>query len=390
MGIFHREGYGEATWVLWGWWELLLKEGFRDFPPGRVSGSDVDVSGLEASREGRIQAFFTGRDIGKRPGFCWRGFGTYCIMTVWISDSYMSGKIQSENIYNKESFMGAPNFFSDAPESLQDAFIRWLVECATESTNPLYECGLAFVRALFQAGASAGTKGIPVLDSDGKRMDPYNGRYYVSEVSTPRRQYLNIDVYFQARVDGKKVSFILEDKTDSEPHGNQLKRYLKDVINDEREEDLIKPIYFKTGYVFNYERDVVEENKYFLFEAKDLKKFLVGHPDAIRENQILRQYAEYLDNLITERCKAQSEWCLNYAHVQWEFMRKLRKVLRNANGSTLSPTNFPREEPDYREPDEWRWKGLERGNNLNSKSPWTLSTGFQSIFIGDSTGNRGW
>ena len=268
--------------------------------------------------------------------------------------------------------MSTPNIFRYATSELsQDAFICWLVACASEATGHLKECGLAFVRALFRAGASDENAGIPVVDPDDRSIVLHDGPCDVSEVCIPRRQYLKIDVYFQARVDGKKVSFILEDKTDSEPHGNQLKRYLKDVINDEREEDLIKPIYFKTGYVFNNERDVVEENKYFLFKAKDLKKFLVGHPDAIRGNQILRQYAEYLDNLITERCKAQSEWCLNYAHVQWEFMRKLRKVLRNADGEWqhFVPDKFSRE-PDYREPDEWRWKGLGRWKNRGG-SAWT-------------------
>ena len=31
LGIFHREGDREAIWVFLGWWELLLREGFRCF-----------------------------------------------------------------------------------------------------------------------------------------------------------------------------------------------------------------------------------------------------------------------------------------------------------------------------------------------------------------------
>ena len=272
--------------------------------------------------------------------------------------------------------MGAPNFFSDAPESLQDAFICWLVECASEATGPLRKCGLAFVRALFRAGGLDGTRNIPVLNSAGCRMKPYNGRYYVSEVSSPRRQYLDIDVYFQAKVDGKMVSFIIEDKTDGQPGEGQLKGYLKSVIKDTEEKDIIKPVYFKTGYVFSNEREDVEENKYSLFEAEDLKKFLADHQDVIRENQILCQYSEYLNDKIKPRVEALKNWDFEQDYVQWEFMRKLRKVLRNEDGEWQGfvPDELSGE-PELEEPDKsgQRWKnGLGSGNNnYHPKSPWT-------------------
>ena len=141
-----------------------------------------------------------------------------------------------------------------------------------------------------------------------------------------------------------------------------------DVIKYEQK-DLIKPVYFKTGYVFNYEREDVKKNKYSVFKAEDLKKFLDCHPDAIRENQILRQYEEYLNDKMEARATALKEWCLNQNYVQWEFMWKLRKVLRSANGEWQD--FVPDGEPDSEKPDEWRWKGLGRGNNKNSKSPWT-------------------
>ena len=271
--------------------------------------------------------------------------------------------------------MSTPNIFRYATTELsQDAFICYLVACASEATSPLKECGKAFVRALFRAGASGGTKDIPVLDSNGNLLAPYNGPCEVSDVCTPVRQYgkEKIDVYFQAKVDGKMGSFSIEDKVDTEAHSNQLKRSLDYVINDDQEEDLIKPVYFKTGYMFNYEREDVEENNYSVFDAEDLKKFLNCHPNAIREDQILRQYEEYLNDKMEARATALKEWCLNQNYVQWEFMRKLRKVLRSANSEwqDFVPDELSGE-PDYRELDEWRWKGLERGNNLNSKSPWT-------------------
>ena len=273
--------------------------------------------------------------------------------------------------------MCTPNFFSDAPESLQDAFIRWLVACAIQAPDPLHECGLAFVRALFRAGSEDGTMDIPVLDSNGNLMAPYNGPCEVSDVCTPIRQYgkEKIDVYFQAKVDGEIVSFPIEDKINTQYHSNQLERSLDYVINDDQDEDLIKPVYFKTGYVFSDERETVIENKYSFFEAEDLKNFLDCHPDAIQESEILCQYAKYLNDKKRTRVEAFANWDLNQDYVQWEFLRKLRRVLRNADGEWQGfvPDELSGEH-ELEEPDGsgQRWKnGLGRGNNLNFKSPWT-------------------
>lgn len=241
--------------------------------------------------------------------------------------------IRQKDIDNKEGTMSTPNIFSYATKELsQDAFICYLVACASEATGTLKECGKAFVRALFRAGASGGTKDIPVLDSNGNLLAPYNGPCEVSDVCTPVRQYgkEKIDVYFQAKVDGQMGSFNIEDKVDTEAHSNQLKRSLDYVINDDQKENLIKPVYFKTGYVFDDERDAVKKDKYSVFEAEDLKKFLNCHPNAIREDQILRQYVEYLNDKIEARAEALANWNLNQDYVQWEFMQELRDVLRDA------------------------------------------------------------
>ncbi|MDE2725459.1 MAG: hypothetical protein OXI59_18980 [Gemmatimonadota bacterium] len=54
----------------------------------------------------------------------------------------------------------------------------------------------------------------------------------MNAVSIPQHQYQNIDVYFQAVVDGQMVSFIIEDKIDGQPGEDQLRRYLESVIDD--------------------------------------------------------------------------------------------------------------------------------------------------------------
>ena len=263
--------------------------------------------------------------------------------------------------------MSTPNIFSYATKELsQDAFICWLVACASESTGHLQKCGLAFVRTLFQAGVSDGIEGVPVLGPDGE-MALHDGPCEVSDVCTPKLQHQKIDVYFQAKVDGKKVSFLIEDKINTRDHSNQLARYLDSISQDAEKEDLIKPVYFKTGYVFNDERCAVKKNKYFVFEAKDMKNFLDSHQDAIRENEILRQYSEYLNDKIKKRAKALANWDLDQDYVQWEFMRKLHKVLRNADGEwqCFIPNKLSGE-PDW----EWLWNGLGRSTNLGGSS-WT-------------------
>ena len=255
-----------------------------------------------------------------------------------------------------------PNLFDYATSELsQDAVICWLVACAAEATGDLQKCGLEFVRTLFRTGASNRTGGVPVLGPDGEPIR-HNGPCDVSDVSCPCSQYDKIDVYFQAKVDGKRVSFIIEDKKDGSVHSDQLARYLKVAIEDEEEEDLIKPVYFKTGYVFSDEREAVERDKYSVFRAEDLKRFLEGQ-DATRENEILRQYEEYLACQIKKRADTQANWDLNEDHVQWEFMLKLRDVVKNAASEWLAfVSGFP----------EWTWGGLLRRKNMGgSPSPWT-------------------
>ncbi len=227
--------------------------------------------------------------------------------------------------------MTALNLFSHTThERLQDAFICYLVDCASQPDRDLQKCGLEFVRTLFQAGASDGTEGVPVLGPDGEPMDLYVGPCKVSGVCKPNCQRAKIDVDFQAKVDGKTVTFLIENKTDTEAHSDQLKRYL-DFIIKEQKSDLIKPVYLKTGYVFSDERARVKCNKYSMFEAEDMKNFLDGQ-EATQKDEILRQYAEYLSDRIKTRDDNLEKWDLNQNPVQWEFMLKLRKTLEDAAG----------------------------------------------------------
>ena len=221
---------------------------------------------------------------------------------------------------------------------------------------------------LFRQGKSDRTGGVPVLGPDGELTAPHDGPCDVSDVINIKRQYHNhrLDVYFQAKVDEKMVSFIIEDKKDGSTHSNQLARYIEAVRTDDEEENLIKPVYFKTGYVFSDEREAVEKDKYSVFKAEDMASFL-GSQDVTRENEILRQYAEYLAAFMKPRIKAQEEWELNQDHVQWEFMLNLRDRLENAAGEWRP---FIPDELSGLPPNSgWLWRRVGRGGSYGS--PWT-------------------
>ena len=217
----------------------------------------------------------------------------------------------------------APNIFKYATKELtQDAVICWLVACAREATGELRECGLNFVQALMQSGGGA------VIDATNGELAQHVGSYDVGRVlGDPKRQYQNIDVFFQATVDDKVVSFVIEDKTDSEMSGNQLERYMKIVKEDDIREDLIKPVYFKTGYVFHDEREKAESARYSVFDGDDTLAFF-SDGKWVGAHEFLRQFAEHVACKVDCRRRALNEWKLKHSFVQWEFMVRLGEVLQ--------------------------------------------------------------
>ena len=67
---------------------------------------------------------------------------------------------------------------------------------------------------------------------------------------------------------------MIEDKTDTETHGEQMERYGEEVRQDEEEEDYVCLIYYKTGYVYGDERKQAQKAGYRVFDAEDMRRFL--------------------------------------------------------------------------------------------------------------------
>ena len=151
------------------------------------------------------------------------------------------------------------NIFKWATKELsQDAIVAWLL------ANP--ETNTAFVKSLL------------------KKKCPEN--FTIDDIETQKN---SIDVLVTIKVDGKKQAIIIEDKTNTFLHDNQMLRYIK-TVTDKRKYSKIYFVLFKTGIVYSWESDefdrqrrlIENENKMFSLEklndyySKDKKLIISG------------------------------------------------------------------------------------------------------------------
>lgn len=139
------------------------------------------------------------------------------------------------------------NLFTYATSELsQDAFLCWLFSYAMEDADDepaLKECAIDFIKQF-----------IPDLNEEDK--------IWISE--PPRKQYKSIDILLTVN---DKYKVIIEDKTYTSEHDDQLKRYLEDVKIDFCDYIPIG-VYFKTG--FQSDLSNVKENNYLPFGRKQI------------------------------------------------------------------------------------------------------------------------
>ena len=265
-----------------------------------------------------------------------------------------------------------PNLFDYATKELsQDAVIAWLVACAAEPEGDLGACGQAFVRRLFRAGASDSSAPVPVISAETSKSAYHTGPGNIERVEVPKKQFKNIDVYFRARIDGQMVSFVIEDKIDSEMHGNQLARYLKQVLSDEWSEDLIKPIYFKTGYVFDNERLTACDAGYSVFDLSDLHRFLNSSVSRVK-NDIVKQYREHVNEVQDDRRAALEDWDFKHDFAQWDFMSALSNEINRTRNTWHKHVPDGMDRPAG-------WELLSRGTNKGG-TPWTQNWFCRHLF----------
>lgn len=206
--------------------------------------------------------------------------------------------------------------------------ICWLVACAGAASGNLRQVGQAFLRELL------GCNGGEVWEVSGEEGEagqgrlPDWGRLDVIDVLNIERQYGNkndkIDVYVRVRAGGRTVSIVIEDKTFTSEHDDQLGRYRELVKGDEFEEDCFKLIYFKTGFLFSDERTTAVNAGYSIFDLDALCGFLSAEPAASEPNDLLAQFREHKIELQKQHCQKLDCWDVNENFVQFHLMEEIR------------------------------------------------------------------
>lgn len=186
------------------------------------------------------------------------------------------------------------NLFNYATSELsQDAFLCWLLSYAQEKKysgddDKLQKCAQSLIKVFL-----LGQKGI--LEKNLIKEDLI--------VEKIEKQWKYIDVLVTLK-DGKKI--IIEDKTYTTDHDNQLQRYIKDV---ETQGKKVYGVYYKTGFCCETIEDDMYKGYYF-FNLERIKEFFEKYDDI--DNAIFNNYRDFIIEYYEEKNKykstAISEW----------------------------------------------------------------------------------
>ena len=167
--------------------------------------------------------------------------------------------------------MRRPNLFDFATSELsQDAFIGWLLSWAApenkEIDSELYMTATRFIQAIFRKH----NKTVPAT---------------ISKIEV-RKQHHDIDILC---IINDTYAIIVEDKTATINHSEQLTRYYNDVKEAGHKDEYILPIYYKTGDQDGYSK--IEESGYKVFLRDDILQVLNTY---LGTNNILLDYRDHL------------------------------------------------------------------------------------------------
>lgn len=234
--------------------------------------------------------------------------------------------------------MKKPSLFEYATSELsQDAILCWLLEWANHKENQVFQKLAIDLISFLYCLANKNENSIEKVEL----------------IDLPKRQYLKIDVYFRARINEKTVSFIIEDKTFTSHHSNQLERYKEYVENDDFQEDEIVKIYFKTGYLYSWDYDAEKRYGYSILDIEKWYNLLSKYLHI--KNDIFVDYVRYINCMLTSReeniNKMQSgdTDCFKHDYVQYEFLKQLKENFEeNINADELyNGTSFGRPWTQY-------------------------------------------
>ena len=164
------------------------------------------------------------------------------------------------------------NLFEYATSELsQDAFICWLASYAheeAEKDEALNECAKKMLEMF-------------VKEFEGKNFKLLN----------VERQVDNVDVLLTVDCEGVIYKIIVEDKTYTSEHDNQLERY-KENLKDQHKADnfIIKGVYYKTG--FQSDLSSVEKSEYKVIKREEMLGLMKPYAEKTN-NQIFISYYNY-------------------------------------------------------------------------------------------------
>jgi len=169
--------------------------------------------------------------------------------------------------------MKKPNLFKYATSELsQDAFICYLLEWAKAENKNIdkktHLLGVEFLNSLLS-----------------KFDKPTQSSFEKIEI---KKQYHNLDVFV---IVDDKYGIIIEDKTNTKNHSNQLNRYFENMKKEYSNFEIL-PIYFKTGDQSNY--DSVYKAGYKVYLRKDFLNILNNYQG---QNNVILEYKNYLQNI---------------------------------------------------------------------------------------------
>lgn len=238
--------------------------------------------------------------------------------------------------------MPIPNLFNFATSELsQDAVLAYILAWADSehSQDDRHKLG----RALIQSLANTSLAGRNNLKGENKLSEisglPDFGKVVIY------RQYDKIDIVCfldpiygneenPSEVTGAAAAILIEDKTFTSEHNDQLNRYLG-FITDRSFIDLDKiyPVFYKTGLQANYNAEL--QAGFAKFSRGDMVKVFDGHDLTIKSDTILSQYKNHLKNLTAKYDQGRSKVPSGSVQQDWfawqGFVDSLAQLMPRAN-----------------------------------------------------------
>lgn len=218
--------------------------------------------------------------------------------------------------------MTRPNIFRFATKELtQDAFLCWCLSWANQDENlPMKRFSIELIMKMLNLHRID----VPHLDS----MEEF-------EVV---RQHENIDILVRFKIGNQHYRIIIEDKTNTAMHSNQLLRYFN-VVKDENcaGPTEIVGIYYKTGYVFDNEHKYIttfnkNHGRFQILSRQSMIEIMDKHIESVTSDlfhdyydyicDLQREENEILQNLMVASLELNTK-SLRTQIGQWVFMKEL-------------------------------------------------------------------